>query len=52
MGDDTAARFRKRAQECRDLAADARSDDWRESLLALAEDLDEEADRIEAEEAD
>lgn len=52
MGDDTAARFRQRARECRLLAAETQSEDWRQSLLALAQDLEDEADQIDAEETD
>lgn len=51
MEDDTATRFRKRTRECRDLAAEAESDDWRQSLQNLAQDLEDEADRIDGEEA-
>ena len=43
-------RFRRRAIECRRLADNARTYDDRDSLLEMARDLDEEADRIEAEE--
>ena len=49
MGDDTAARFRKRARECRKIAAEAKTDYWRQSLLTLARDLEDEADKIDAE---
>ena len=49
MGDD-ASRFRKRARECRDMAVEAGGEDWRETLLALARDLEDEADKIDAEE--
>ena len=50
MGDD-ADRFRKRAEECRRIAANAKDEEWRKSLLDLARDLDEEADRIDREQA-
>ena len=51
MGEDTVARFRERARKCREIAAEVRTDDWRQALLTLAQDLDDEADKIEAEEA-
>ena len=46
MSDD-AARFRKRARQCRDLARHAKEEEWRKSLEALAQDLEDEADRLE-----
>ena len=45
----TAARFRKRARECRRMATEVRENDWRETLLGLAQDLENEAGRIDAE---
>lgn len=45
MGDD-AARFRKRARECRELAQDESDRDMRRSLLTVAKDLEKEADEI------
>ena len=50
MGDD-AARFRSRARECRRIANEAKSAIWRESLLSIAKDLENEADKIDAEKA-
>ena len=47
--EDVSARFRRRARECRDLAEQARTDEWRELLLALAKDLEGEADAIDNE---
>ena len=51
MGED-ANRFRSRARECRDVAAQAKDQEWRQQLLSLAQDLEDEADRIDDEEAD
>ena len=48
---DEAARFRQRARECRLIAAEVGPNDWRQSLLDLAQDLEDEADRIDAEES-
>ena len=48
MADD-AARFRKRARECRKLAAGAKDEDWRRMLLEIATGLEEEADITDAE---
>lgn len=50
MMGDVADRFRKRARECRELAAQARTEQWRQSLLTLAQDLDDEAANVDAEE--
>ena len=47
MANETAARFRKRARECRELAAQVTDEAWLESLLTLAQDLEQEADQIE-----
>ena len=49
MAEDDAARFRKRARECREMAELAGSAEWRNSLLELAEDLEKEADEMESE---
>ena len=49
MGEDTSARFRRRAGECRQMAAEVKESDWRETLLGLADDLEDEADKIDAE---
>lgn len=49
VGKDISARFRKRAEECRELAAQAGTEEWREFLFTLAKDLDEEAAKIDAE---
>lgn len=46
---ETSARFRARARECRQMAEEVREPDWRETLLGLAQDLEDEADKIEAE---
>ena len=48
MGD--AQRFRKRARECRQLSKLARDGHSRQMLGALAIELDEEADKLDAEE--
>ena len=48
---DEAERFRLRAKQCRGLAAIARDDYSRKTLTQMAIELDEEAERIEAEEA-
>ena len=50
MSDDWA-RFRMRARQCRELAALARDDFSRDTLSQMAVELDEEADRLEAEES-
>ena len=47
--DDVAARFRQRARECRQMADEVRENDWREMLLGLAQDLEDEADKIDGE---
>jgi hypothetical protein len=49
--EDDAAHLRKLAHECRQVAAQAKDPQWRESLLTLAKDLDEEADTADAEAA-
>lgn len=49
MGED-AARFRNRARQCRTLAADARTNEDRQTLSDMAEELDAEANLIDAEE--
>lgn len=46
----TAQRFRQRARKCREVAEEVQEPDWLNFLLELANDLEEEADRIEAEE--
>ena len=48
MGD-VAEQFRKRAQQCRDLAAAARDEHSRNTLTEIAVELDEEANKIDAE---
>jgi hypothetical protein len=45
-----ADRFRRRAQQCRDLAERARDDYSRITLAQMARELEEEADKIDAEE--
>lgn len=47
---DEAKRFRQRAFDCRELAKGARDPRDQQLLADLAMDLDEEADRIDAEE--
>jgi hypothetical protein len=42
--------FRKRARECRDVANGTRDPEAQRELRALAEDLDNEADKINVEE--
>lgn len=46
---ETSARYRTCARECRLMAEEAREPDWRQTLLDLAQDLEEEADKIEVE---
>ena len=48
MGEN-ASRFRSRARHCRDLAKDARDDVTRRNLHQIADDLDAEADSLDAE---
>jgi hypothetical protein len=50
MGE-AADRFRSRAKQCRELAAVARDDYSRRRLSQIADELEEEADLIDAEEA-
>jgi|1185.fasta_scaffold1921470_1 hypothetical protein len=49
--DTEAQRLRRRASQCRELAKIARDGHSRKTLAQLAEELDEEADKIDAEEA-
>ena len=49
MADD-AARFRRRAQQCRELSERARDEYSRNTLSQMATELDEEADQLDAEE--
>ena len=49
MDDATADRFRRRAAECRQMAEEVREPDWIQTLLELAQDLEDEADKIDAE---
>lgn len=49
MGDETAIRFREPARKCREIAAEVKTEEWRESLLTLPQDLENEADEIDAE---
>lgn len=51
MASADAKRFRERACHCRGIAEEAHSPEWRKSLLELAKDLEDEADKIDAEEA-
>jgi hypothetical protein len=48
MSDD--ALFRRRAEQCRDLAERARDEYSRSTLSQMAAELDDEADKIDAEE--
>lgn len=48
---DEAERFRKRANDCRRLAGDARDEGARRTLSEMAVELDAEADRVDQEEA-
>jgi len=47
-----AARFRRRAVQCRELAERARDEYSRNTLSQMATELEEEADKIDAEEPD
>jgi hypothetical protein len=49
---DESDRFRARALQCRALADAARRGEARRSLLEIADDLDEEAEKIDAEKPD
>ena len=42
----TAGGFRKRALECRKIAAEVHEPEWRVTLLELADDLENEADAM------
>ena len=46
MSDPTTTRFRQRARECRQMAEEVREPDWRKTLLELAQDLEDEADKM------
>jgi hypothetical protein len=46
MADD-AERLRRRARECRLLAAEAPNAKWRDKLIEIADDLDAQSDKIE-----
>jgi hypothetical protein len=46
-----AERLRRRARECRQLAAEAPNRQWRDKLIEIADDLDAGSDRIEQEQA-
>lgn len=50
MGED-ATRFRERADHCRLLAKSARDEEARRTLGQMADELDREANRLDAEEA-
>ena len=50
MGED-ATRFRGRAHQCRELARDTRDEEARRTLTQMADELEAEADNIDAEEA-
>ena len=47
---DESAHFRSRAKQCRDLANGARDEASRRELNDIADDLDAEADRLDADE--
>jgi RNA polymerase subunit RPABC4/transcription elongation factor Spt4 len=47
-----AFRFRQRASDCRRISDQAKSPEWRDSLVVLAAELEAEADKIEGEEED
>ena len=49
--EDDAERFRRRARDCRELVPKARVEEVRLELLRLADELDQEAELIEAEKA-
>lgn len=51
MGEEST-RFRSRARQCRELAASASNSMDRDTLIAMAEDLEAEADRLDAGEKD
>lgn len=51
MGEESA-RFRRRAEQCRELAARAHNPQDCHTLIAMAEDLEAEAGRLEGEEGD
>jgi hypothetical protein len=46
-----AERFRRRARECRQLAAESANPQSRDKLIEIADDLDAESDKIEQEQA-
>lgn len=46
MAETTSDRFRRRARECRLMAAEVMEPDWQGTLLAIAQDLEDEADEI------
>lgn len=48
---DEAAKFRDRARQCRELAAHANDEFQRRTLTEMADDLEAEAERIDAENA-
>jgi len=48
MGDDSH-RFRKRAHECRELVGRAHGAEWQGKLVEMAGELDDAADKIDAE---
>ena len=47
MGE-AAKQYRSRAQDCRDMAKNVDDEAWREALMDMARDFDEEARRLEA----
>lgn len=44
-----AERFRMRARECQHVAGQARDSHWHDQLIAIAAELEQEADRIDRE---
>ncbi|MFL6755318.1 MAG: hypothetical protein ACJ8EH_01725 [Sphingomicrobium sp.] len=42
-------RFRTRARECRQIAAKVKDESWAQTLTDIADELDEEADKIDRE---
>ena len=49
MANATSKRFRERAAQCRRIAEEVREPSWLEALLDLAKDLEDEADKMDAE---
>ena len=47
MGDE-AKRYRERAEDCRGMASSLQAGEWRDALLQMATDFEDEADRMDA----